>query len=37
MGVAVFEKLWDTSNNLKHTNIKIKQIFSERINIALSK
>ena len=33
MGFAVFEKLWDTSNNLKHTDIKIKQILSERINV----
>ena len=37
MGVAVFEKLWDTSNDLKHSNIQIKQISSERINATLSK
>ena len=37
MGVAVLQKLWDTSNNLKHTDTKIKYIFSERIKAALSK
>ena len=37
MGVAVFEKLLDTSNDLKHSDIQIKQIFSERINPTLSK
>ena len=37
MGVPVFEKLAETSDYLKHTDIKIKLIFSERINAALSK
>ena len=37
MGVAVFQKLWDASNNLKQTDKKINEIFSERINAALLK